>query len=98
MDLIDFALSETQVWSVWRGEDGECSVYVATLPVDNISTGTHWIPTIMEPTLDPNSVPQNTNLDPKQIYLEHIFYPGRFSLAIIAKALSVSSIHCCAHE
>ncbi|KAI4461367.1 nuclear pore complex protein [Holotrichia oblita] len=88
VDLVDFSLTTARIWSVWRGEDGECSVYSAALSHGG-ERGSHWIPVVLESLPHPSEVPNNPDLDPKQLYLEYIFYPGRFSLNIISKALSI---------
>ncbi|GJQ71484.1 hypothetical protein Trydic_g11201 [Trypoxylus dichotomus] len=88
VDLVDFSLTTSRIWSVWRGEDGECTVYSAALSYGG-EKGSHWVPVILEPLPHPTEVPYNPDLDPKQLYLEYIFYPGRFSLNIISKALSI---------
>lgn len=85
-DLIDFALSTTRIWSVWRGKDGESNVYWAP-----IQSGTKWIPVVLE-ALPDSTEPSNVDgeSDPRQVYLQYIFHPGRFPLHIISKALNVS--------
>jgi nuclear pore complex protein Nup160 len=86
-DLIDFTLSTSRIWSVWRGKDGECEVYSASL-----QTSSHWIPVIIESIPDAGQPPNvDGETDPRQIYLQHIFHPGRFPLHIISKALNVMS-------
>uniref|UniRef100_A0A1Y1M1R8 Uncharacterized protein n=1 Tax=Photinus pyralis TaxID=7054 RepID=A0A1Y1M1R8_PHOPY len=87
-NLVDFNLSSNQIWSMWRSEDGEISVYCAPL-VTNSSKGTYWIPAMLEPVPDANFVPDMDSFDPRQAYLNHIFYPSRFPLHIISKALSI---------
>lgn len=93
MDLVDFSLTSTRIWSVFRNEDGYCSAYSALLSAV-VGKGSHWIPVVLEPIPDTNDLPTNADVDPRQMYLEHIFYPGRFPLNIISKALSVSFSFC----
>jgi nuclear pore complex protein Nup160 len=70
---------------VWRGKDGECEVYSASL-----QTSSHWIPVIIESIPDAGQPPNvDGETDPRQIYLQHIFHPGRFPLHIISKALNI---------
>ncbi|XP_044262804.1 nuclear pore complex protein Nup160 homolog [Tribolium madens] len=84
-DLIDFTLSTSRIWSVWRGKEGECEVYSASN-----QAGSHWIPVVLESVPDA-SQPLNIDgeTDPRQSYLQHIFHPGRFPLHIISKALNI---------
>ncbi|XP_022905074.1 nuclear pore complex protein Nup160 homolog [Onthophagus taurus] len=88
VDLVDFSLTSSRIWSVWRGEDGDCSVYSATLAT-NSDKGSHWVPIPLEPIPDPSELKADSNLDPKETYMQYIFHPGRFSLNIISKALSI---------
>lgn len=90
---MDFNLSSTRIWSLWRSEDGETSVYSAALYTGG--EGTHWVPVILEPVPDTNFTPDTDYVDPRQAYLQHIFYPARFPLHIISKALSVGEIILC---
>ncbi|KAF5295354.1 hypothetical protein FQR65_LT01544 [Abscondita terminalis] len=87
-DLVDFNLSSDQIWSMWRSEDGETAVYNAELFNDD-GKGSHWIPATLEPIPDAEFVPDMNSFDPRQAYLNHIFYPSRFPLAVINKALSI---------
>ncbi|XP_072392736.1 nuclear pore complex protein Nup160 homolog [Diabrotica undecimpunctata] len=91
-DLIDFALQTNRLWSVWRCEDGDSVVYTATLPVSRCASykSSNWSPIILETLPDANQAPANDgDSDPRQVYLQHIFHPGRFPLHIISKALSI---------
>lgn len=84
-DLIDFTLSTSRIWSVWRGKEGECEVYSASH-----HSGSHWIPVVLETVPDASQSPNiDGETDPRQSYLQHIFQPGRFPLHIISKALNV---------
>ncbi|CAH1112722.1 unnamed protein product [Psylliodes chrysocephalus] len=92
-DLIDFALQTNRLWSLWRSEDGDSVVYTASLPLCKQSgtfKSTSWTPVILETIPDANQAPANDgDSDSRQIYLQHIFHPGRFPLHIISKALSI---------
>lgn len=51
----------------------------------------NWTPVVLENIPDVETGPvEDGEGDPRQVYLGHIFYPGRFPLHIISKALSVS--------
>ncbi|XP_019873892.2 nuclear pore complex protein Nup160 homolog isoform X2 [Aethina tumida] len=87
-DLIDFALQPNRLWSAFRCSDGESAVYSAALFSNSYETS-NWTPVVLEPLLDADSVTVNDEMDPRQIYLQHIFHPGRFPLHIINKALCI---------
>ena len=47
------------------------------------------MPVFMEPLPSPQiDVPMHK--DPREAYLEHIFFPGRFSAHVVTRALNVS--------
>lgn len=86
--MVDFSLTNDRIWSLWRGEEGDSQVFTAEISHDKQF---NWMPAVLESLPDPNEVPFNSDcVDPKEAYLEYIFYPGRFPLSIISKALSVS--------
>lgn len=65
------------------------SVYSAVLDVDK-SMGLHWMPVTLEPLPDAEQPLEDSNdKDPRQIYMQYIFHPGRFPVHVIRKALSV---------
>ncbi|KAG5881796.1 hypothetical protein JTB14_037092 [Gonioctena quinquepunctata] len=97
-DLIDFALQTNRLWTAWRCEDGECVVYTTALQTGTYSTSrqlglirsTNWAPVILDTMPDANQAPANDGeSDPRQVYLQHIFHPGKFPMHIISKALSI---------
>ncbi|KAF5272220.1 hypothetical protein FQA39_LY01302 [Lamprigera yunnana] len=87
-DLVDFNLLSNHIWSMWRSEDGDTAVYNAVLCNDG-GEGSHWIPATLEPIPDADFIPDMNSLDPRQAYLNHIFFPSRFPLSVISKALSI---------
>lgn len=92
--MVDFNLTTNRVWSLWREDDGYTSVFTAALCVGG-DEGTHWIPVTLESIPQVNFMLDTDFVDPKQDFLQHIFYPGRFPLHIISKALSVCISICC---
>lgn len=48
---------------------------------------TSWIPAALEPP--PDVVNVEHGVDPRQIYCDHIFHPGKFQRNVISKALVV---------
>ncbi|XP_017773941.1 PREDICTED: nuclear pore complex protein Nup160 homolog [Nicrophorus vespilloides] len=87
-DLIDFSLTNTRIWSIWRDNDGDWSCYSSTFNSETVHK-TSWIPVVLEPLPNPEELPSDETMDPKQCYLQHIFHPGRFPMQIISKALSI---------
>lgn len=87
--MIDFAVQTNRLWSAWRCESGECAVYIVSLRPG----GGIWTPVHLENVPDADNIQRiEGDSDPRQIYLQNIFYPFRFPLHIIGKALSVSKI------
>nr|CAH7729258.1 unnamed protein product [Callosobruchus chinensis] len=90
-DLIDFAIQSNRLWSLWRCEDGGTAAYCSSLSRgEGMSSG--WAPVALEPPPDADRPPQaadGAGSDPRQLYLHHIFQPGRFPKHIITKALSI---------
>lgn len=83
---MDFSLDSKRLWAVWRDTEGECCVKSACL--DNHCRG-EWMRTVLNPPLDPEYIPVDPDVDPKQAYVSFIFHPGRFPLSVISKALSI---------
>lgn len=68
------------------------SVYSAVLDTDK-SMGLHWMPVCLEALPDAEQPVEDCNdKDPRQIYMQYIFHPGRFPVHVIRKALSVRPI------
>lgn len=90
-DLVDFSFTFTQIWTMSRGKDCECQVYYTKITT-NTEPGVPWMPAILDPMLNQQEVPYNCDyVDPREAYLNYIFYPGRFPLNVINKALNVSN-------
>lgn len=52
--------------------------------------GLHWMPVTLEPLPDAEQpLEDSSDKDPRQIYMQCIFHPGRFPVHVIRKALSV---------
>lgn len=88
---MDYTLTPSRIWSVW-GMEGTFtfpSVYTAVLDAEK-SMGLHWMPVTLESLPDAEQpVEETTDKDPRQIYMQYIFHPGRFPIHVIRKALSV---------
>ncbi|XP_076265249.1 nuclear pore complex protein Nup160 [Rhynchophorus ferrugineus] len=82
-DLIDFSFQSDRIWSAWRTSEDDCIIYTASL------TSGGWVPVIKE-VINDIQVPVTTgDCDPRQVYLQHLFSPGRFPLHIINKSLGI---------
>lgn len=88
-DLVDFALCQSQLWAVWRNTQGETAVSTVNIH-PNDAGDAFWRPAVLEPGPDREFVVTDSMTDPRQAYVSYIFHPGRFSLPVITKALSVS--------
>lgn len=82
-DLIDFCLQSNRIWSAWRTTEDDCVVYTASL-----TSGT-WTPVVKEFIHDTQGPQSVGECDPRQVYLQHLFHPGRFPLHIINKSLGI---------
>ncbi|XP_071447164.1 nuclear pore complex protein Nup160 homolog, partial [Hetaerina americana] len=103
-DLVDFQFSQYRLWAVWTVSDGSMLVSSMLMDLSEAkasggsapSTQAEWETAILEVAprglLVPTASPEeglDPMVDPRQAYLAHIFHPGRFPLAVIAKALAV---------
>lgn len=100
--MVDFQLSTTHLWTLWTTLDSEPIMRYANL-TSNVSGGascadlsTRWSNVVLESPPDPSFVPGGNNealsaFDPRQAYLQQLFYPGRFSPQTLAKTVSVSA-------
>lgn len=71
-----------EVWTVLRSATGDTALAVSS---DGI-----WLNCELETPWERDEVPVDPDVDPKQAYLDFLFYPGRFPVPVINKALSVS--------
>lgn len=90
--MIDYALTPSRIWSIWRSLDGEWSLYSGQYNSEETNDDFVWTPVVLEPLPNAQELPCDGTIDPRQQYLDYIFYPGRFPLQIISKALSVSNL------
>lgn len=88
-DLVDFALCQSQLWAVWRNTQGETEVATVNIHPARPGGNTFWPKAVLEPGPDREFVLNDSMTDPRQAYVSYIFHPGRFSLPVIIKALSI---------
>ncbi|XP_030768263.1 nuclear pore complex protein Nup160 homolog isoform X2 [Sitophilus oryzae] len=82
-NLIDFSLQCDRLWSLWRTSEDDCVIHTASL-----KSGT-WTPIIREVVNDIQNPVNRGECDPRQVYLQHLFHPGRFPLHVINKSLGI---------
>lgn len=85
------SLTMTRIWSIWRGEEGDCKVYSTCLQQGDNDVR-DWIPIILEEPPESQPPMLDSESDPSQVYLQYVFHPGRFPLHVINKALNVSGL------
>ncbi|KAF4524937.1 hypothetical protein B566_EDAN013900, partial [Ephemera danica] len=88
-DLIDFWLSSNQIWALWSDAQGETVIKHRKLDPLQAPGRTDWLEVKQESPPDRTFDPCHSNEDPRRAYLEYIFHPGMFPLAIINKALTI---------
>lgn len=92
-DLTDFCVTSEHLWTLWSSTSGEPVARMAFFPSDQLP-GKEWKDVILRP-------PETADLwipshrDPRDVYMEKIFYPGCFSVQDIIRALNVyrRSVH-----
>ncbi|NXU50803.1 NU160 protein, partial [Turnix velox] len=85
--LVDFALTSSEIWALWHNEENQ--TIVKYINFEQNVTGL-WNQVFVQP-LPEEEVPVRHDQDPREIYLEYLFTPGRFSNAAIQKALQIFS-------
>ncbi|CAI9723426.1 Hypothetical predicted protein [Octopus vulgaris] len=92
-DLTDFCLTGDRLLTLWSSSSGEPIARIALFPSDQ-TAAKEWTDVILQP-------PETADLwipnyrDPRDVYMEKIFYPGCFSTQDIVRALNVykRSVH-----
>ena len=89
-DLIDYSVSPNgRIVALWTNPDGVPILRYAKFgqnPQGETSTG--WNDIILEGSVDPNAA-YNVDIDPRQVYLKQLFWPGRFSIETLSKTLNI---------
>ncbi|TKC46099.1 hypothetical protein EI555_005422, partial [Monodon monoceros] len=83
--LIDFALTSTDIWVLWH--DAENQTVVKYINFEHNVTG-QWNPVFMQP-LPEEEIIIRDDQDPREMYLQSLFTPGRFINAALCKALQI---------
>ncbi|RMB98016.1 hypothetical protein DUI87_25494 [Hirundo rustica rustica] len=85
--LVDFALTSAEIWALWHNEENQTVVKYINFE-QNVAG--QWNQVFVQP-LPEEEVTVRQDQDPREIYLEYLFTPGRFSNAAIQKALQIFS-------
>ncbi|XP_061578278.1 nuclear pore complex protein Nup160 [Cololabis saira] len=83
--LVDFALTSSDVWSLWI--DDSNTTVVKYINFEHNAAG-QWNQVFVQPPPE-EEVPIATDLDPREMYLESLFSPLRFTASTIVKALQI---------
>ncbi|GAB6031618.1 hypothetical protein CHUAL_009380 [Chamberlinius hualienensis] len=88
LDLIDFSLTTTHLWSMWT--NGDSQPLVKHCSVDNeMIDSTGWRTVTLENPIEKDFYLPEGLMDPREAYCQYIFHPGRFSLQTITKAINI---------
>ncbi|XP_036116122.1 nuclear pore complex protein Nup160 [Molossus molossus] len=83
--LVDFALTSTDIWALWH--DAENQTVVKYINFEHNAAG-QWNPVFMQP-LPEEEIVIRDDQDPREMYLQSLFTPGRFINAALCKALQI---------
>ncbi|XP_032213764.1 nuclear pore complex protein Nup160 [Mustela erminea] len=83
--LIDFAITSTDVWAMWH--DAENQTVVKYINYEHNAAG-QWNSVFMH-SLPEEEIILRDDQDPREIYLQNLFTPGRFIKAALCKALQI---------
>ncbi|KAM9081271.1 nuclear pore complex protein Nup160 isoform 4-T4 [Megaptera novaeangliae] len=83
--LIDFALTSTDIWALWHGAENQ--TVVKYINFEHNVAG-QWNPVFMQP-LPEEEIIIRDDQDPREMYLQSLFTPGRFINAALCKALQI---------
>ncbi|XP_075401825.1 nuclear pore complex protein Nup160 [Tenrec ecaudatus] len=83
--LVDFALTTTDIWALWHDVENQTAVKYINFE-HNIAG--QWNPVFMQPPPE-EEVLIRDDQDPREIYLQSLFTPGRFISAALCKALQI---------
>lgn len=88
-NMVDFRITENQFWTLWLNTNSEPVILMKNLHIESgrISSSA-WINTALNPTSQ-EIAPTIGQLDPREVYTQEIFFPGRFSTTTINKAISI---------
>ncbi|CAH3152521.1 unnamed protein product [Pocillopora meandrina] len=86
-NLIDFAVTTSNIWTLWTDKNGETMAYFT--PIENIDAQEcGWKRIFLKPT-ENSDVMVPPYKEPREVFLDQLFYPGRFSNRSILKAMQI---------
>ena len=86
-DLIDYSVTpDGRIVALWTNPDGVPMLRYTHFDGNSAT----WTDVILESPLDPYFAPDDSQFDPRQVYLKQLFYPGRFSIQTLSKTVNVS--------
>ncbi|XP_020630293.1 nuclear pore complex protein Nup160-like [Orbicella faveolata] len=86
-NLVDFVVTTSHIWTVWTSAEGETMVYFT--PTENLDLQqSGWTRVFLELT-ENSEVLVPPYKEPREVFLEQLFYPGRFSNHSILKAMQI---------
>ncbi|KAK3748185.1 hypothetical protein QZH41_012989 [Actinostola sp. cb2023] len=86
--LVDFTLTSSDIWTQWTTNDGE-SVTLFTNFENGVQSESGWNKVLSPSNASIASVVVPSYKEPKEVYLDELFYPGHFSDQAIIKALQI---------
>ncbi|XP_071104860.1 nuclear pore complex protein Nup160-like isoform X1 [Haliotis cracherodii] len=87
-DLVDYCVTADKLYTLWTSQSGETISRVAIIAgVDSDDTES-WVEVLLQPQ-EVADILIPSFRDPRDVYLERIFHPGRFSSQDLLKALNV---------
>ena len=97
-DLVDYFVSDSQIWALMQHNDTFSLQYYSiespNCPAPNqrkVHPPFEWIPVIADVNAAPEMEVRSPLCNSREYYLKEIFWRGHFSLATIAKSISVSN-------
>ncbi|XP_058968801.2 nuclear pore complex protein Nup160 [Pocillopora verrucosa] len=86
-NLVDFAVTTSNIWTLWTDKNGETMSYFT--PIENIDAQEcGWKRIFLKPT-ENSDVMVPPYKEPREVFLDQLFYPGRFSNHSILKAMQI---------
>ncbi|XP_067018107.1 nuclear pore complex protein Nup160-like [Acropora muricata] len=86
-NLVDFVVTPSHLWTVWTNTEGDAVGYFTALEGGEDSQQ-GWTRVFLQPT-DQFEVHVPPYKEAREVFLEHVFYPGRFSNHSILKAMQI---------
>ena len=91
-DLIDYFVSNEQLWALWQHNDSiNLEYYSISTESSNLNDYQclEWVPYMADVNAPPEMSLRSALVNSREYYLNEIFWRGHFSLTTISKAISV---------